>query len=42
VWANDNTSEIVKQVLSNKELWQTDLTQVDGLAAVVEKHLRSL
>lgn len=40
-WSSDNSSAVVKQVLSNKELWGTDLTAVPGLAARVEQMVES-
>lgn len=36
-WSSENTSAVVQQVLSNTELWGTDLTKVPGLAAAVEE-----
>jgi tagaturonate reductase len=42
VWAKVNIAEIVNLVLSNKKLWNTDLTVVPGLQSSVEMHLQSL
>ncbi|NLC52618.1 MAG: tagaturonate reductase [Firmicutes bacterium] len=35
-------ADIVKQVLSNKEFWDQDLTQIAGLAPLVEKYLNMI
>jgi tagaturonate reductase len=41
-WRGADPAVVVREVLSNKTLWQTDLTKIDGMAARVEKHLREL
>jgi tagaturonate reductase len=38
-WSSQDPSFVVLQVLSNKELWNTDLTAIAGFADEVEKHL---
>jgi tagaturonate reductase len=42
VWASEDLSQVVRQVLSNKEFWNLDLTTLDGVASEVEKHLNSI
>ena len=39
VWNEKDPRVIAQKVLSNKELWKTDLTQIQGLASLVERHL---
>lgn len=41
-WSNKDPHAVVEQVLSNEELWHTDLTRIKGFAAEVEKHLYSI
>jgi tagaturonate reductase len=41
-WSSEDPSVVVEQVLSNKDLWNTDLTQIKGLAGEVEKQLTSI
>jgi tagaturonate reductase len=41
-WTSNDATLVTHQVLSNAELWKTDLTQVNGLAEAVEKNLRQL
>lgn len=41
-WNNKDPHVVVEQVLSNEELWHTDLARIKGLTAEVEKHLRSI
>ena len=38
-WVSSDLSSITKKVLSNKELWGKDLSEIDGIAKAVEKHL---
>ncbi len=41
-WTQDDIADVTEKVLSNKSLWKTDLTRIDGLAAEVERSLREL
>jgi tagaturonate reductase len=41
-WKHDDPAKVVDEILSSKELWNTDLTQVKGLAAEVERHMKTL
>jgi tagaturonate reductase len=41
-WKEQNPGAVTQTVLSNTDLWNTDLTAVPGLAAAVEYHLRNL
>ena len=38
-WSQSDPSAVVQTVLSNTDLWKTDLTKIDGLAAAVEKEM---
>jgi tagaturonate reductase len=41
-WASNDVPSIAKATLSNVDLWGTDLTQFDGLEAVVTAHLEAI
>lgn len=41
-WNSKDPSVAVKAILSNKELWNTDLTQIKGFTTEVEKHLAKI
>ena len=42
VWQKNDPHTVVQKVLSNSDLWKTDLTMIAGLADKVEQHLKSL
>lgn len=42
VWQNAKPREVVKTVLSNVDLWGTDLTKLHGFAENVETHLSNM
>lgn len=42
VWQNHSASEVVQEVLSNKELWGSDLTELAGFADNVSTHLSNM
>lgn len=42
VWQKEDVSEIVKTVLSNKELWGRDLANIKNLANIVQHHILQL
>ncbi|WP_207431617.1 tagaturonate reductase [Sabulibacter ruber] len=41
-WQRNSAAETVQVVLSNQEFWGTDLTQVEGLEALVNQELEAL
>lgn len=41
-WAEGNVSDVVRKVLSNRELWKMDLTSIDGLASKVTSFVRDI
>ncbi|HEY9488823.1 MAG TPA: tagaturonate reductase, partial [Chryseosolibacter sp.] len=41
-WNHADISTVVSQVLSHQAFWQTDLTKIDGLTEVVERHLNEI
>ncbi len=41
-WQNPNTEEVVIEVLSNQEMWGTDLTKLKGFAENVTTHLSNM
>ena len=41
-WATGNPASIVKATLANINFWGTDLTQFDGLEAIVTKNLENI
>ena len=41
-WAEDNGERVVESVLSDKDFWGTDLSQLNGFADAVKLNLRSL
>jgi tagaturonate reductase len=41
-WTNADTNKVTDDVLSNKILWDTDLTALPGLAASVAKYLSAV
>jgi len=41
-WKKESAAEVVAAVLSNKDLWGTDLTLVEGLPELVTTHLQHL
>lgn len=41
-WAKGNVSDVVRKVLSNRELWKMDLTSIDGLASKVTSFVRDI
>jgi tagaturonate reductase len=41
-WTNADTQQVVKNVLSNKTLWDTDLTALPGFEAAVAKQLEAI
>ncbi|MES2274917.1 MAG: tagaturonate reductase [Bacteroidota bacterium] len=41
-WINANTHQVVENVLSNKTLWDTDLTQLPGFVAAVTRQLEAI
>ncbi len=41
-WKDDNGNEVADSVLANKELWETDLSSLNGFADSVKKSLYSL
>lgn len=41
-WADSDLSAVVPKVLSNRDLWKTDLTSIEGLATAVETHARQI
>lgn len=41
-WAKNDITAITKAILTNTDFWGTDLTQFDGLEAVVKTHLESI
>jgi tagaturonate reductase len=42
VWQNHSADEVVKEVLSNTELWGSDLTKLSGFAENVSTHLSNM
>lgn len=42
IWTNDNTDEVVEKVLSNKTLWDADLTALPGLKEKVSDDLKKI
>lgn len=42
LWQHDSIEYIIKSVLQNKELWGTDLMQLDGFAASVTQKINDL
>lgn len=41
-WQQGDAAAVVAAVLSNTDLWETDLTQAEGLAAAVTAHIEQL
>ncbi|MEX1241716.1 MAG: tagaturonate reductase [Cyclobacteriaceae bacterium] len=41
-WSNKDLNVVIEHVLSNEELWKTDLTKIDGLGHAVEKYAREI
>lgn len=41
-WNQEDRSAVARQVLSNEELWGTDLTSIKGLTEAVEKHMTQI
>jgi tagaturonate reductase len=41
-WTNADTAQVVNNVLSNKTLWETDLTQLPGFADAVNAQLNGI
>ena len=39
VWKNNKAEDVVKKILSNDELWKTDLTKINGFANAVIDNL---
>ena len=39
-WKNEKEENFVEKILSNKTLWGSDLTQVQGLTAAVKTNLK--
>ena len=39
LWAEKDLSQMAQKVLSNEELWQQDLTKVEGLVEQVQNHM---
>jgi tagaturonate reductase len=42
IWQNNNTDEVVDKVLSNQQLWGSDLTKLKGFAENVTTHLSNM
>ncbi len=42
LWKETDLSMIAKKALANKELWQQDLTKVQGMVEQVQKHLENM
>jgi tagaturonate reductase len=41
-WSNKDLNVVIEHVLSNEELWKTDLTKIDGFGQAVEKFAREI
>lgn len=41
-WANNNLSAVVKETLSNKALWDSDLTKIRGMEETVKGYLEKI
>lgn len=41
-WKQDDPRKVIHEILSNTDLWKTDLTQIDGLPSEVETQMRAL
>jgi tagaturonate reductase len=41
-WSQNDPSAVVRAVLSNTDLWKTDLTKVEGLTIAVEKEMMEI
>ena len=41
-WSHGEPEVVAELVLSNRELWKTDLTEIDGLSSLVVKYIREL
>lgn len=42
VWKKENIAEVVSTVLSNKDLWDVDLTQIEGMSDMVTQYIQFL
>ena len=41
-WRDNNLPAVAQRVLSNEELWKTDLTKIDGLASGVAEQMEDI
>lgn len=41
-WRQEDVGKVVRAVLSNQDLWKTDLTRIEGLAEEVERNILSI
>ncbi len=41
-WNNRNANEVAREIMSNEELWETDLTQLPGFLQTVQEQLNDM